>query len=118
MALPIAPNTTCDIYRTGNSPPSAPDVASVPCRLDPYIHARPMTDVMQTHILQVDYSVDVRDNFPTTQDGTGGDKVYVPDQNGVLYRVALVKRQNRGTSTDSKYVLLRRQSVTWPSNDV
>src|SRR5262249_44073668 len=29
MPLPIPTNTTCDIYRTGHSPPAAPDVAGV-----------------------------------------------------------------------------------------
>ena len=35
MPLPIAPNTTCDIYRVTNSPPAAPDVAGVRCYLGP-----------------------------------------------------------------------------------
>ena len=29
MALPITGNTTCDVYRSTNSPPAAPDVAGV-----------------------------------------------------------------------------------------
>lgn len=118
MGLPAPPNTTCDIYRNGNSPPAAPDVAGVPCRLEPRHHERPLTDIMETHRLLVDFTVDIRDNFPAAQDGSTGDKVYIPDQNGTLYRVALVKRQNRGTSQDHKIALLRRQAVTWPSNDL
>ena len=35
MAIPITANTTCDIYRAGSTPPTAPDVASVPCFIRP-----------------------------------------------------------------------------------
>lgn len=59
-----------------------------------------------------------RDTFLTTQDGTGGDQVYVPDQNGVKYLVFLVKRKNGGIANDRKLCILRRQVVNWPSNNV
>lgn len=111
-------NATCDIYRNGNAPPAAPDVSAVSCSLEAIQHDRPLTDIMQTHTLIVDVNVDIRENFPTTQGGTGGDNVYVPDQSGVRYLVCLVKRKNQGLANDQKLCFLRRQTVSWPNNNV
>lgn len=118
MPQPLIYNTTCDIYRDGNGPPAAPDVAGVRCRLEPIQAYDSTTNSFWTHTLYVDTAVDIRDDYPTFADGRTGDKVYVPDQNGTLFRVVLVRRQMRGTDQDHKRVILRRQAVTWPSNDV
>ena len=62
MSLPMAPNNTCDIYRTGHTPPATPDVAGVACYLMPYGQSS-LTTPNYTHILYVAATVDIRDNF-------------------------------------------------------
>jgi hypothetical protein len=117
MALPIPPNTTCDIYRQGNAPPAAPDVAGVQAYLEEHFrNIKPIaTGANYTHLLRVDYHTDVRDNFGG---GAAVDTVYVPDKNGVAYLVVFVARVARNTPADHKVVYLSRQVVTWPSNNV
>ena len=51
MALPFT-NTTCDIYRSGNSPPASPDVAGVRCVLTPRGQST-LTSDLYTHVLLV-----------------------------------------------------------------
>ncbi len=94
--LPIPNNTTCDIYRATHTPPSAPDVAGVPCVLIPCSqNIKPSTAAPATysHLLRVAAAVDIRDGGVA-----GGDTIYVPNQNGVPYRVEWVTRQGRGTA--------------------
>src|SRR5437660_278574 len=103
MAVPYT-NTTCDIYRNGNSPPAAPDVAGVPCALVPKGRSTLTTDRM-THVLLVGPTVDVRDAYRSGSQAwmaSVGDSVYVPDRNGVRYDVVLVRRVGRGTALDHK----------------
>lgn len=118
MSQPLLTNTTCDIYRDAHSPPSAPDVAGVACRLEALTVYDTSTNEYVTHLLYVPATTDVRDNYPNFLDGRDGDKVYVPDKNGTLFRVVLVRRHMRGTEQDHKQVVLRRQAVTWPSDNV
>lgn len=118
MTQPLLTNTTCDIYRDGSSPPAAPDVAAVPCRLEPLPPYDASTNEYVTHLLYVPTGTDIRDNYPNFLDGRDGDRVYVPDQDGTLFRVVLVRRHMRGTEQDHKQVVLRRQAVSWPSDDV
>jgi hypothetical protein len=107
MAVPHT-NTTCDIYRFGNSPPAAPDVAGVRCYLAP-LGESTLTTHNYTHALLVPPDTDIRDSYlPSTFEGSGGDRVYVPDRNGTLFKVVLVRRKGRGTAVDHKYVLVTR----------
>jgi hypothetical protein len=120
MAVPVSTNTTCDVYRSGNAPPAAPDVPGVKIYLAPK-GATSLTTQFYTHVLLCDVNTDIRDNFVANnmQVGTAADKVYVPDQNGVAYTVLLVRRVGRGTAVDHKQVLLlRQQNVTWPTTNV
>jgi hypothetical protein len=119
MSLPMPANDTCDIYRSGNSPPSAPDVASVKCFLMP-LGQSTLTTSSYTHVLYVDAAVDVRDNFISSSFSPGGsaDNVYIPSQSGTKFAVVLVRRYGKGTPSDHKRVLLLRQAPTWPTNDV
>jgi hypothetical protein len=119
MSLPMPANTTCDIYRSSNSPPSAPDVAGVKCFLMP-LGQSTLTTSSYTHVLYVDATVDVRDNFIASSfsAGANADNVYIPNQNGTKFAVVLVRRYGKGTTSDHKRVLLARQAPTWPTNDV
>ncbi len=119
MTLP-ATNTTCDIYRSGNSPPAAPDVAGVACYFAPKGRST-LTTPNFTHILLVPATTDIRDQYTPGSLTYGGtsDKVYIPDKtSNVMYRVVLVRRVALGTSLDHKEVLLVRQTTTWPTNDL
>jgi hypothetical protein len=126
-----ASNTTCDIYRTGNAPPAAPDVAAVSCYLAPVLPGSqgPLPASTQldlqgiTHTLQVPLATDLRDDWPggVFVYGPAADKIYVPDKNGVRFDVVLVRRFGYGSGSDYRGALLIRTSgglVAWPSNDV
>lgn len=124
MSLPIKSNTTCDIYRSGNSPPSAPDVADVPCFLRPaYREGKEASEGDAsntfTHILLVAADVDIRDGY--SGDGTYGstDSVYIPaDATTPEYKVKFVERVDSGGTLDHKRVFLDRQSVNWPASNL
>ncbi|MCI0456131.1 MAG: hypothetical protein L0Z62_04020 [Gemmataceae bacterium] len=125
MALPLPPNTTCDVYRNGNSPPSSPDVASVPGHLTPAFRAGMEINelaltqpICYTHVLLVDASTDIRDAYTGQRIFMQQDTVYVPDQNGTAFRVMFVERVNRGLASDHKRVYLDRLLPTWPTNDL
>ncbi len=122
MALPMTPNTTCDIYRSTHSPPAAPDVAGVKCFLRAS-NRHSINTLYHTHVLYVDVTVDIRDGYatvvPTQNVGTANDTVFIPDKNSATtFSVAEVRRVGRGTPLDHKRVYLLRQKVTYPSNDL
>ena len=79
-----------------------------------------LTTSSYTHVLYVDATVDVRDNFIASSfsAGANADNVYIPNQNGTKFTVVLVRRYGKGTTSDHKRVLLARQAPTWPTNDV
>jgi hypothetical protein len=124
MTVPYT-NTTCDVYRHGNSPPSAPDVPGVKCALLPKGQST-LTTPDYTHLLLVPTTTDIRDDFSagSLSAGTNADSLWIPNQNGTGFTVILVRRKGRGTAMDHKEVLLMRekgsgsQSVPWPTNDV
>ena len=126
MALPIPPNTTCDIYRSGTAPPAAPSVAGVTCHLRPDWRGGQeqgdrttvVSNLTWTHALLVDAAVDIRDAYTGGLSATTQDSVYVPDQNGTRFLVTFIERVFRGTPQDHKRVYLDRQTPSWPSNDV
>jgi hypothetical protein len=125
-------NTTCDIYRQGNAPPSAPDVAGVLGFLAPDFAPSHLANVTiggsgstawrWTHVLLVGPAVDVRDGYAGTPGGetapSGWDWVYVPDHTGTKFAVVFVERLGRGTTQDCKRVYLQRQAPTWPTNNL
>ncbi|MCI0642786.1 MAG: hypothetical protein L0Y72_19955 [Gemmataceae bacterium] len=117
--LPSHTNNTCDVYRAGNAPPAAPDVAGVACTLRPFFPAGfefAEADVTfnVTHVMEVELGADIRDNASAF--GPGGDKVYVPDKNGTRFRVVGVIRTSYGTPNDRRRVYLYREAVTYPTN--
>src|SRR5262249_35412716 len=121
LSAPI-PTPPCDIYRAGNGPPSAPDVAGVPCHLGPKGQST-LTTLSYTHLLLVDATVDLRDDLPggTLSYGPNADRVFLPDPNGTEFRVLLVRPVGRGTGADHKQALLMRVpggAVPWQTDNV
>ncbi|MBM3997052.1 MAG: hypothetical protein FJ303_23305 [Planctomycetes bacterium] len=124
MAIPVAPNTTCDIYRSGNAPPAAPDVAGVACFLkSEWLGSNQAGDrgvplYTWTHIMLIDVSVDIRDGYLGANAFAAQDNVYIPDKNGTRFVVTFIERVQRGTLQEHKRVFLDRQTPNWPSNDL
>jgi hypothetical protein len=124
MPLPIPPNTTCEIYRTGRAPPAAPDVALQRCHLLADYERRMETGESEaralryTHVLLLDPLADVRDGF--NQFGQAGteDGVYVPDRTGTRFRVVLVEPQDVGLPTHHRKAYLDRCAPTWPTTNL
>ncbi len=117
----ITPNTTCDIYRCGNAPPAAPDVAAVPCYFTPCFdlgQQRGKHEPQPFHfcaILKADAATDVRDGFDAfTGTNAAQDTVYIPDQNGIAYAVVFVEKKSVGTAAQCLAVYLERKAVNWP----
>ena len=124
MSLPMLPNATCDIYRTGTSPPARPAVAGVPCFLRADWRGgnrdgpRQVNTLAWTHFMLVDVSVDIRDAYTGHMTSTAQDTIYVPDQTGTAFNVIFVERLLRGTPQEHLYVFLDRQTPGWPSNEL
>jgi hypothetical protein len=124
MPLPLPPNTTCEIYRTGHAPPAAPDVALRRCHLAADYERRMETGESETrtlrytHVLLLDPGTDVRDGF--SQFGQAGteDSVYVPDRTGTRFRVVLVEPQDLGLPTFHARVYLDRYAPAWPTTNL
>ena len=115
MRLPFAPNTMCDLYRGGTSPPANPTIANVACHLQSALPqalvACQNVDARQrfSHRLLLPLDVDVRDRYDAGSQATGdSDRVYIPDREGVAYRVVFVERRLRGTTLDHLRVYLSR----------
>src|SRR5436305_1644004 len=102
MALPVPGNTTCDVYRSSNSPPAAPDAAGVRIFLCEDVaegaRAKSIPAAVWTHIALLDLSADVRHDPMTPF--SPSDSIWVPDQNGTQFNVMLVVRVGRGTDQD------------------
>ena len=126
MSLPVPPNTTCDIYRAGTSPPlSSPAVAGVPCYLKSDWRGgqeagdRTNSDAdTWTHVMLIDVGVDIRDGYTGLQNQSQQDSVYIPDQNGTRFHVVFIEFVQRGTPNEHKRVYLDRQAPTWPTNEL
>ena len=126
MAIPIPPNTTCDIYRFGAAPPAAPAVAVVACYLRPDWRAGQeqgdrsgmMDQLVWTHLLLVESSVDIRDAYTGAMGRTEQDTVYIPNQNGTAFKVTFIERVGRKEAHDHLRVYLDRQTPAWPTNEV
>ena len=108
---PAPPNTTCDVYHTGNAPPNPPDVAGVAVFLQGrFRNIKPVAAGAYTHVMHVAIGTDVR--------ATGNDVVYIPNKNGTKFNVVFVQRVRTGAGYDFKEVFLNRQGVSWPSNNL
>lgn len=116
------PNTTCDVYRAGSTPPALPDVAAVRILLTADFAAFRMVpgdgmgrEFRFTHLALFPAGTDVRDGFDSGASGAATcDTVYVPDQNGTPFAVRFVVRMPDGT----RKAYLDRGLPTWPTNEV
>src|SRR5262245_52287246 len=109
-------NATCDIYRSTNSPPAAPNVAGAQIFLKPVevqgMEASEPADVKTwTHMAMIGPTVDIRDAWSHTGPGGTEDTIYVPDKTGTGFQVIFVALVGRGEATEHKRVLLRRKPV-------
>jgi hypothetical protein len=121
-------NTTCDVYRSGNAPPAAPDVAGVKIFLtEDFATAHnaavaSSTYARWTHLALMAPTTDIRDGYGTSANFqlsfSSFDTIYVPDKNGQAYQVLFVARAGRGTPGDIKKVYLQRQTGSWPTNNL
>jgi hypothetical protein len=125
MPLPMAPNTTCDVYRNGTAPPSAPAVAGLPGYLTADYRRRleageadgPSSQF--THILFVDADADVRDGMVNFAFNVLlHDDVYVPDQDGTRFRVVAVEILGKGQPGAVRRVYLDRHAPSWPTDEL
>jgi hypothetical protein len=123
MAIPIQPNTTCDVYRSGTAPPAAPAVAGVACYLQPdwpggQEHGDRGAQLAWTHVMLVDAGVDLRDAYTGAMTRVNQDTVYVPDKNGTAFTVVFIERVHRNQATDHKRIYLDRQTPGWPTSEL
>jgi len=115
MSLPIAPTTTCDIYRTGITPPATPSVAGVPCVLQNDWRGgqqgrdRVAGTLTWTHVMLVDVTVDIRDAYVGASTLSPQDAVYIPDHTGTGYNVIFIEIVDNAY----KRVYLDRQAPDW-----
>jgi hypothetical protein len=116
MALPVASNVTLDIFHNGGGPGGTPDVAAAAGCLLPLGNLSTLNNALYSHLLLVDLSVDIRDQFGGVAGST--DNVYIPDKNGTKFTVYLVQRVGQGTRTDHKRCFLLRKLPTWPTNNL
>jgi hypothetical protein len=125
MGIPFVPNNTCDIYRAGVAPPTAPSIAGVPCYLKPDWVAgqehgdRPTSNVLVwTHIMYVDNTVDIRDMYIGVENVAAKDSVWIPTKNDTRFNVVFVELVNKGMPSVHKRVYLDRQQPPWPTNNL
>lgn len=119
----LQPNTTCDIYRAGNSPPSAPNEAGVKCHLRPdFLRGLEAGEgeaaaFRWTHILTVDASVEVIDGYDAGTSDNGEDTIYIPGQGGTGFKVKFVDDLNEGAGA-VKTVYVARLAPPWPTKEL
>ena len=109
-----AVQTTCDVYRTGESPPSIPDVESVICTVIPcFAWGRESGEshdegLRYTHIMDCPLATDIRDAFNEFTPGSN-DTVYIPHWGGIGHNVVFVEKRDT-----QRRVYLNRKLPTWP----
>jgi hypothetical protein len=130
IAGSVKTNGTMDVYRNGNAPPAAPDVAGVGALLSPDfagahgVQTTSTTTLRWTHVALCPVTTDVRDGYTgggpvgETVSGTGFDWAYVPDKNGTKFAVVFVERVRQAGGTDYLRVYLQRQTPAWPTNQL
>jgi len=124
MSLPTTPNSTCDVYRAGHSPPASPDVAALPCILCG-IYAEGLergegdSDSLKfTHKLLVDSTTDIRDSYNAGTIGSSQDTIYVPDKTGTAFSVIFTEVVDLGMAWQHKRIFLVRLAPTYPTSNL
>lgn len=86
---------TLDVYRSGNAPPTDPDVQATGRMREIYTAGRELdaqgSGNVPSHVIVVSLATDVRDG--DTEIGTAGDDVYIPDKDGTQFSVYAVVRK-------------------------
>jgi len=113
-----APNTTCDIYHAGATPPT-PSVAEVALHLSARFQAGAEASegdstFRWTHLGMFEASVDLRDNYPSAPNST----LQIPSTGGTVFDIVFVELVNRGLPSAYKRVFLDRQEPTWPTDQL
>ncbi len=123
MGLPVAPNTTFDLYRPPNAPPAAPTSAGNPCLFRPdYSTGLECGEgdgatFRFDAVLLCDLNTDVRDAYDAGLVNGQADTVYLPDKSGTAWKAIFVERVGWGTASDYKRVYLQRAAVPpWPTS--
>jgi len=122
-ALPLPANATCDIYRAGRAPPSAPDVAGVSINFQHTVHHqkwKPNAAQQNAPIQVYEYIAIVPLNTDIRDNGNGGasqDTIYVPNQNGTPFTVVWVERIGH-PSGDFLRAYLTRNTTTFPTTNL
>lgn len=118
--LPFPANDTCDIYRNGSSPPSAPAVAGVGIHVVPRfrnIKGSFAGLFHYTHVIYLPLGTDVRDSWNGAP-GPAGDKLYIADKNSGFYVVVqLVARRRLGSGYDYLEAYCHTGSITYPTDE-
>lgn len=124
MPMLAPPNTTCDVYRTGVSPPTAPSVAGVDCLLKgiyPQGLERGEGDPLAlkyTHMMLVDAATDIRDDYDVGTISGNQDTVYVPDSSGTAFAVVFTEIVDLGTAWEHKRIFLVRLGPSYPTDEL
>ena len=115
MSLPVPPNVTFVVLRTGFAPSAAR-----PGFLDSAYEAGAtgVDGFRYTHVLLADPSVDVRDGFNDFGTPSAADQVAVPDSSGTAWDVVFVDRPHAGQSADVVRAFLCRRLPSYPTQEL
>jgi hypothetical protein len=113
--LPMPPNVTFVVLRTGFAPSAAR-----PGFLDSAYEAGAtgVAGLRYTHVLLADPSVDLRDGFNDFGTPGAGDQVAVPDASGTAWDVVFVDRPQAGQAAAVVRVFLCRRLPSYPTQEV
>jgi len=112
--------TTFVVYRSGNSPPSAPDVSLTNGLVFSAFYQRVESGEGDTaaghfsHILHCLQSTDVRDDYDEGTPGANYDTVYIPDENGCAFVVRFTEIFKDIDGITKRRVYLDRKAPLWP----
>lgn len=87
---------TMDVYHSPSVPPDPPDLQTIGRIKEIYSQGRDLdqggTNNVPSHVIVVGLGVDIRDG--DMEIGEAGDKVYIPDQDGIQFEVYAVVRRH------------------------
>ena len=108
LPLTLGRVTTCDIYRSGNAPPSAPDVSGATIHLQGKF-ANTKVAPTYTHRAYLPLATDLRDT----------DTLYVPNKNGTAFTVTKLGRTRTPNGQDVRTAYLTRSTNPgWPTQNL
>jgi hypothetical protein len=114
MSLPMPPNVTFVVLRSG-SPPSAAQAGFLASAYE--TGATGVAGLRYTHMLLADPGVDIRDGFNDFGTPAAADQVAVPDTSGTMWDVVFIDRPQAGQTADVVRVFLCRRLPTYPTQE-